>query len=173
MTLNFENESDRQFGFDPEKIASAVCRATLEAVRCPYEAEVSLLITDGEQIREMNRTYRGIDRETDVLSFPLQEYDAPGSFERFEDPEIQSDAFDPDSGELLLGDIVICADRVASQAREYGHSEKREFAFLVAHSMLHLTGYDHMEAEEREVMEDMQRKIMDMVQIPRDFQNPV
>ena len=121
----------------------------------------------------MNRTYRGIDRETDVLSFPLQEYDAPGSFERFEDPEIQSDAFDPDSGELLLGDIVICADRVASQAREYGHSEKREFAFLVAHSMLHLTGYDHMEAEEREVMEDMQRKIMDMVQIPRDFQNPV
>ena len=73
----------------------------------------------------------------------------------------------------MLGDIVICADRVASQAREYGHSEKREFAFLVAHSMLHLTGYDHMEAEEREVMEDMQRKIMDMVQIPRDFQNPV
>ena len=134
---------------------------------------MSLLITDGEQIREMNRTYRGIDRETDVLSFPLQEYDAPGSFERFEDPEIQSDAFDPDSGELLLGDIVICADRVASQAREYGHSEKREFAFLVAHSMLHLTGYDHMEAEEREVMEDMQRKIMDMVQIPRDFQNPI
>ena len=173
MTLYYEDESDRQFGFDPEKIASAVCRAALDAVGCPYEAEVSLLITDGEAIREMNRTYRGIDRETDVLSFPLQEYDAPGSFDRFEAPEIQSDAFDPDSGELLLGDIVICADRVVSQAREYGHSEKREFAFLVAHSMLHLTGYDHMETEEREVMEDMQRKIMDMVQIPRDFQNPV
>lgn len=168
MTVHFENESGHTFSFDPEKVAEDVINASLDAVGCPYEAEVSLLITDKDSIHEMNRTYRGIDRETDVLSFPLQEYDQPGNFDKFEDPKAESDSFDPDSGEFLLGDIVISADRVVSQAADFGHSEKREFAFLVAHSMLHLTGYDHMEEDERLQMEEMQRKIMDLVGIGRD-----
>jgi len=168
MTLNFENETDHTFEFDPEEVAKAVIEASLDDVKCPYEAEVSLLITDNDGIHEMNRNFRKIDKETDVLSFPLQDYGKPGDFSGFEDPGIRSDAFDPDSGELLLGDIVINKDRVISQAKEYGHSEKREFAFLVAHSMLHLTGFDHMEEGERLVMEEEQRKIMDMVGISRD-----
>lgn len=167
MTIHFENESGHVFPFDPEKVAEDVIRASLAEVGCPYEAEVSLLLTGEETVREMNRTYRGIDRETDVLSFPMQEYDRPGDFSRFEDPAVRSDSFDPDSGELLLGDIVICDSRVVSQAEEYGHSEKREFAFLVAHSMLHLTGFDHMEEEERRQMEEAQRRIMDRVRIYR------
>lgn len=168
MTINYEDECGHPFDFDPEDIARQVIEASLAEVGCPYEAEVSLLITDKDSIHEMNRYFRGIDRETDVLSFPLQDYDSPGDFSKFEDPAEESDAFDPDTGELLLGDIVISADRVVSQAKEYGHSEKREFAFLVAHSMLHLTGFDHMEDDERAEMEDRQRKIMDRVRISRD-----
>lgn len=169
MTISFENESGAEFDFDPEEVARQVTAAALEEVQCPYEAEVNILITDKDTIHEMNRTYRGIDRETDVLSFPMQNYDAPADFSGFEDEEIQSDAFDPDTGELMLGDIVISADRVRSQAKEYGHSEKREFAFLVAHSMLHLTGFDHMQEDERAVMEERQRKIMDRVGISRNL----
>jgi len=139
--------------------------AALLEVGCPYEAQVNLLVTDGEAIREMNRQFRGIDAETDVLSFPMQEYPAPGDFSQIR--EDGSDEFDPDTGELLLGDIVINAERVILQAEEYGHSEKREYAFLIAHSMLHLTGFDHMEDMQREEMEERQRRIMDAVGIPR------
>ena len=77
------------------------------------------------------------------------------------------DCFDPESGELTLGDIVISKEKVLSQAEEYGHSPKREYAFLIAHSVLHLTGYDHMEEEERQVMEQKQREIMERLDILR------
>lgn len=168
MTLNYENETDAVLDLQQESaeaLARRVIEAGLDIVDCPYEAQVSLLITDDEGIREMNRQFRSIDAPTDVLSFPLQEYPAPGDFSQID--EEGSDEFDPDSGELLLGDIVINADRVISQAEEYGHSQKREYAFLIAHSILHLTGFDHMEEEEREQMEELQRRIMDAVQIPR------
>ena len=134
-------------------------------MECPYEAQVNLLVTDSENIREMNRQFRGIDAPTDVLSFPLQEYPNPGDFSQID--EEGNDEFDPDTGELLLGDIVINAERVISQAEEYGHSQKREFAFLIAHSILHLVGFDHMEDAEREQMEERQKRIMDAVGIQR------
>lgn len=126
---------------------------------------MNLLITDGIQIREMNRSYRQIDEVTDVLSFPMQEYPSPGDFSAFTKNDCS--VFDPESGELLLGDIVINAERVISQAEEYGHSQKREYAFLIAHSLLHLVGFDHMEEEERREMEEHQKRIMEMVRIPR------
>ena len=113
----------------------------------------------------MNRDYRKIDSATDVLSFPLQEFQHPADFSVFSEDDCS--AFDPESGELMLGDIVVNAERVAEQAEEYGHSKKREYAFLIAHSLLHLIGYDHMEEDERLEMEDQQRKIMERVQIPR------
>ena len=168
MTLNYENETDAVLDLQQESaeaLARRVIEAGLDIVDCPYEAQVSLLITNDEGIREMNRQFRSIDEATDVLSFPLQEYPAPGDFSQID--EEGSDEFDPDSGELLLGDIVINADRVISQAEEYGHSQKREYAFLIAHSILHLTGFDHMEEEEREQMEEFQRHVMDAVKIPR------
>ena len=168
MTLNYENETDAVLDLQQESaeaLARRVIEAGLDIVDCPYEAQVSLLITDDEGIREMNRQFRSIDAPTDVLSFPLQEYSAPGDFSQID--ENGSDEFDPDSGELLLGDIVINVSRVISQAEEYGHSQKREYAFLIAHSILHLTGFDHMEEEEREQMEEFQKRIMNAVQIPR------
>jgi len=166
MTINFEDESNAGLDLPLEEIAEQVVSASLDFVGCPYESEISILITDDDRIREMNRSFRGIDSATDVLSFPMQDFPAPGSFDFLESANA-GDAFDPETGELLLGDIVINAGRVISQAQEYGHSLKREYAFLIAHSMLHLTGFDHMEEEEKEQMEQAQREIMERLQITR------
>ncbi len=127
-----------------------------------------MLLTDNEGIHELNRQYRGIDRPTDVLSFPNVDYDNPADFSVIED-HIE-DYFDPDNGELCLGDIVISVDRVYEQAGEYGHSVRREYAFLIAHSMLHLLGYDHMEPGDAAVMERKQEEILDRLGITRSEQ---
>lgn len=117
-----------------------------------------------EEIREMNREFRDIDRATDVLSFPMIAYESPADFAFLEEDE---SCFDPDTGELMLGNIVISKQKVVEQAEEYGHTVEREYAFLIAHSMLHLLGYDHMEEEERAVMEKKQREILDGLGITR------
>lgn len=166
MTFLVENETEQRFPFSLEDIMKLVCEAVLEEENCPYEVQVNLVLTDNEGIRELNREYRGIDRETDVLSFPNVDFQEEGVFDIDED--LEADYFDPDTGELVLGDIMISVDKLQEQARNYGHSEKREFAFLVAHSMLHLCGYDHMEEAEREAMERKQEKILTGIGITRD-----
>ena len=166
MTLFLENETDKIFAFDVEETARQVIEGVLDMEECPYETQVNVLLTDNEGIREYNREYRSIDRETDVLSFPNLEFETPGVYEMEEEQE--ADCFDPDTGELILGDIIISVDRVREQAESYGHSRKREFAFLVAHSMLHLCGYDHMEPEEAEVMEAKQEQVLASLGITRD-----
>lgn len=164
MSLYFEEEGDLTLPVDCEKLAEEVIEGALDYIGCPYEAEVNLLLTMNEQIHEMNRKFREIDRPTDVLSFPMIDYEQPGTFDFLEDcPE----CFDPESGELVLGDIVISKEKVLEQAKAYGHSLKREYAFLIAHSVLHLTGYDHMEEEERGIMEEKQREILEKLQILR------
>lgn len=164
MTLYIEEEGKVTLPFDVKETAELIVETALEYEGCPYEAEVNLLLTDDEEIRIMNREHRQIDRATDVLSFPMLDYQTPGDLS---DIEEQGDAFNPESGELMLGDIVISKDRVIAQAEEYGHSVRREYAFLIAHSMLHLLGYDHMEEEERRLMEDRQRGVMKKAGIPR------
>lgn len=166
MTLYVENETEREFPFSAQDTAELVCRAVLEEEGCPYEVQVSVVLADGGTVRGLNRDYRGMDRETDVLSFPNVDFPAEGVFEIQEDRE--ADYFDPGSGELVLGDIIISMDRVYEQARCYGHSVRREFAFLVAHSMLHLCGYDHMEEPERARMEEKQDRILNGLGITRD-----
>lgn len=151
--------------FDPETIAKQVMETVLDYENCPYEAEVCVTLTTDRQIHSINQEQRGIDRATDVLSFPMVEYPSPGQFDFLEDAQ---DCFDPDSGELLLGDIVISTERAESQAREYGHSVLREYAFLVAHSMFHLLGYDHMTEAEASVMEEKQREVMKILHISRN-----
>lgn len=166
MTFYVENETGVEYPFDVEATVETVAQAVLEAEGCPYEVQVNVLLTDNAGIRELNRQYRRIDKETDVLSFPNLEYEMPG---RFEIPQQQeADCFDPDSGELILGDIILSVDRISSQAEQYGHSLRRELAFLVAHSMLHLCGYDHMEPEEAAVMEQKQEQILTQLGITRD-----
>ena len=117
-------------------------------------AEVSVTLTDDAHIHELNKKYRGVDRPTDVLSFALTESDEP-TVEGGPETEI-------------LGDLILSVERVAAQAEEYGHSLKRETAFLTVHGMLHLLGYDHIENEDREEMEAEQRTVMDALGISRE-----
>ncbi len=171
MQIHIENEyTGSDFSeiiyFDCEKTASEVIARVLRNDGCPYEAEVNILFTGEDAIREINADTRGIDRATDVLSFPMHEYAAPGDFDELSPDSF--DDFDPESGNLLLGDIVLCIPRVKSQAEEYGHSTLREFAFLIAHSALHLIGYDHMEPEEERVMQEKQKEALDGLGLTRD-----
>lgn len=166
MIFCVENETGTEFPFSIENTGKIVAEAVLKRENCPYNASVNLVLTDIEGIRELNRDSRGIDRETDVLSFPNVDFEKPGEFSVPKDK--RADYFDPDTGVLLLGDICICADKVREQAQAYGHSLIREFAFLVAHSMFHLCGYDHIEEAEAEVMEKRQEEILDALGIKRD-----
>lgn len=157
MSFYIENETETEPFPDYERTLEKVVKEALLHEHCPYGAEVNLIITDNESIRALNRENRNLDKPTDVLSFPMNEYRHPGDF-----TEIDSSpyAFNPETDELLLGDIVISGEMAASQAEEYGHSIEREMAFLTAHSMLHLMGYDHEGDEERLVMEKKQEEIL-------------
>lgn len=167
MTFCVENETGAQFDFDPEEVAALVAKEVLRSEGCDREVEISLTITNDEGIQELNREFREIDRSTDVLSFPNVSYEEPGDFSVMEG-EQEVDLLNPDTGNIMFGDIVVNEDRVRSQAQEYGHSTKREFAFLIAHSMLHLCGYDHMEEDEAKVMEKKQSDVLNTLGITRD-----
>ena len=132
-------------------------RTAIETVGQLYgveNSEVSVTLTDNEHIHVINREYRGVDRPTDVISFALNES---------EEPEVVGG-----SEVNMLGDLIISLERAEEQAADYGHSVRREVAFLTVHGMLHLLGYDHMEDEEREEMETEQRFVMDKLGISRD-----
>jgi probable rRNA maturation factor len=131
---------------------------TIEGIR---SGEVDLTFTDDEGIRELNRTYRGIDRPTDVLSFPMREKSP-------EEPDIVWTDEEPDDGELdLLGDIVISVPQARRQSEEYGHSLEREIGFLFVHGFLHLIGYDHGNEEAEKVMFAKQEHILAEIGLTR------
>ncbi len=161
MTLSIETEITDCAGLDLEDMLGKVIKAAMLQEGCPFDVSASLLVTTDEAVREINREQRGIDRETDVLSFPAFEYPSPADFEA-----VKSDpfAFDPETGELMLGDIVISIDRAVSQAEAYGHTIYRELSFLIAHSVLHLIGYDHERGpEEEKLMFSKQEQILESI----------
>lgn len=166
MTSYVENETGVTFPFAIQGLLDKIMETVMDLENCPYETTVNLLLTDNAGIREYNREYRDMDRETDVLSFPNIAFEKEGDFSVVEQDE--ADYFDPDSGELLLGDIILSVDRVKAQAVEYGHSVLREFAFLTTHSMFHLCGYDHMSPQEAAVMEEKQEEVLRRLAIMRD-----
>lgn len=165
MNFIIEYETEDKFDFDCEEAARFAIEQSLDFLECPYEVQLNLTLTDNNGIHEINKEYRGIDRPTDVLSFPLVDYEEPNVFTGIE--ERAEDYFDLDTGELMLGDIIISIEKCKEQAEEYGHSVLREFSFLIVHSMLHLFGYDHMEDDERVVMEELQRQILNKAGILR------
>lgn len=165
MSFWLEEECKVPFDFAYDELAKQVVSFCLEHEAFPYEAEVNLTLTDDKGIHGINREYRQIDRPTDVLSFPMINYQKPGDFSCLE--EESEDDFNPDTGEALLGDIIISVDKVLEQAECYGHSPRREFAFLIVHSMLHLFGYDHMQEDEAALMETKQRTILEALNILR------
>lgn len=168
MSAYIENELKYDIPERFKEVVNEIIEAALDYIDCPYECELNVIFTDNEGIHEINKEFRDIDAPTDVLSFPMIEYEKPGSFDNLE--EASFDYFNQDSGELMLGDIILNVDRIKSQAEEFNHSIYRELAFLTAHSMLHLFGYDHMEEEERMVMEKKQEEILNMKGYTRDYE---
>ena len=164
MTLQIDYETDREIGIEYEELAKKVVQKVLDMEGCPYDAQVNLVLTDNEEIQRVNTEFREIAAPTDVLSFPMIPFETPADYAIVEEDESY---FDLDTDELLLGDIMISVDKVFAQAEEYGHSVTREFCFLVAHSMLHLLGYDHMTPNEAVVMENKQRTALDELGITR------
>ena len=164
MTIQIDYEAERKLDIDYEKLASEVAEHILETENCPYDVSVNLVITDNEEIKNVNQQFRSIGAPTDVLSFPMIPFETPADYSIIEDKD---EYFDLDTDELLLGDVMISVEKVYAQAEEYGHSVEREFSFLFAHSMLHLLGYDHMEPEEAAVMEAKQAKALKELGITR------
>ncbi len=165
MTLIFEKEVETNFDFNEEELAKEILDRFLDYIGCDWDVEAGLLITGNEAIRAINSEQRGIDSATDVLSFPMLSYEEPGNLSFIDEED--NDCFNPDSGELMLGDIVLSYDRILSQAEEFGHSVKREYSFLIVHSLLHLFGFDHIEEDDRAVMEEKQREFMEILGISR------
>jgi probable rRNA maturation factor len=142
ITISYNDSKD--YNEELEKLIRLVLNKGAELQHVPEDAEISVLICDGEFIHLLNRDYRGVDAPTDVLSFALNEGDEP------EDPE----------EEKALGDIVINMDRTIEQAKEYGHSKERETAYLAVHSLLHILGYDHYDPEEKKEMRRAEEEIL-------------
>ena len=167
MTILLEKETALDIGIEYEQIARQVICAALDYADCPYECEINILLSDNTGIQKINKQMRNMDMPTDVLSFPMIEFEREGDFSVVE-KDVPSN-FDTDSGELILGDIMISLEKVVTQAEEFNHSIKREFAFLLAHSMLHLFGYDHVTDREQERMEQMQEEILQGIGYTRDM----
>lgn len=147
-----------------EEIGSIIekaVKAALDFEKVEQKCDVCIIITDDENIHELNREHRAVDRPTDVLSFPMMEL-VPG--EKMVVNPLELD----ESGAVMLGDIVISIDRAKAQAEEYGHSEERELCFLTVHGMLHLLGYDHELGEEEEKLHfSHQEKILEAMGVRR------
>lgn len=157
-----ENEQDKlKFTQELEEIMQKAVATTLEVVGGGDETdfEVSILITDDNGIHEINKETRDIDAPTDVLSFPILEFD--------EDGVMIEESGDYDGELLLLGDIVLSLERAKAQAEEYGHTLEREVGFLTVHSTLHLLGFDHMEEPFTSVMRAREKEIMDIMDLHR------
>jgi len=144
MTIYYNYEAKVKLHMPWMNIISDVVNGTLNYMKFKKQAEVSVSVVDEDEIRELNKEFRDIDKVTDVLSFPIGD-------------------INPETKEVVLGDIVLCAQKIIDQANEYGHTRKRELAFLTCHSMLHLLGYDHMEDAERLEMEALQKDILNFI----------
>ena len=157
----FEDEQDKlDFTEEMENVIQRAVSTTMEVLECAdTDCEVSVLITDNEGIRKINRETRDIDAPTDVLSFPMIEFD--------DDGVMIEESGDYDGDLLLLGDIVILLEKAAAQAEEYGHSLLRELGFLTAHSTLHLMGFDHQGEEDTPIMRAHEKSVMDKMGLHR------
>ena len=163
MTITIDYETDLKLELPVEEIIHNVIEESIDYVECPYDFEVNVLLTDNEGIHQINLDMRDVDRPTDVLSFPEFEF-VPGEPPTEED----EDCFDIATGLLPLGDMVISVERVKEQAKEYGHSTKRELSYLVVHSVLHLLGYDHLdEGPQKAQMREREDAIMEELGILR------
>ena len=153
MNMQIDYETERELGIDYETLAVKVADKVLEMEKCPYDAQVNLVLTDNEEIERVNTEFRDIARPTDVLSFPMGEngvYDTNHS-----------------TGAKVLGDIVLSMEKAVEQADRYAHSLEREVGYLTAHSVLHLLGYDHEQGGmDRVRMREKEEQVMTQLGLP-------
>jgi len=158
MQILVGNQQSKMATTEPfEKIVRLVLEKAAQEFSLPDEVEVSVTFVDNEEIRQLNRGYRGVDSATDVLSFALNEEEQAGLI-----------PFANASDVHLLGDIIISLEKAVEQAAEYGHSVEREVGFLTIHGMLHLLGYDHQEEEETQEMRALEEKILQASGLTRE-----
>ncbi len=169
MKINIEyiDDENNVKDFDFEETARMIIAKVLEKHNFKYDADVSLSVVSEDEIRELNKEMRKLDKITDVLSFPNINFETEADFSVIDIDANYYDYFNPESDAVILGDIVICYKRAVEQAESYGHSVIRELSFLTAHSILHLIGYDHENDDERMRMESMQREVLDELNIKR------
>lgn len=167
VQINFQDEITEEINEEELALAKKVIEHILQKEGCPFDCEVNLTMTDNDGIQAVNKEFRDMDKPTDVLSFPNCDFDTPGEFSQFRDEDVYFDCFNPENDCFVLGDIMISRDKMLAQAEEYGHGVTREFAFLIAHSVLHLIGYDHMEEEEAKHMEAKQNEYLNDLGITR------
>lgn len=162
-----ENEQDivKLNKEDFDLIKNAI-HETLDNEGVEYSVEISVMVVDNNHIREINKETRNIDKKTDVLSFPMIEYEPFKTYkDLYKDYDFPIYYFNED--DLLLGDIVISADQCRIQAKEYNHSFKREIIYLTVHSTLHLLGYDHINPKEKKIMREKEKEILEILEIRR------
>lgn len=150
MDVLFENTTDIKVN---EKLINSVIAESLRYEGVSDNCEISVTIVDNDEIHSINLKHRGIDRPTDVLSFPLIDF--------------EKEPLPDDGSKIYLGDIIISIEKAEEQAKEYGHSLDREIGFLTAHSMLHLLGYDHMVEDEEKIMFKKQEEILNNLNLRR------
>ena len=146
------------FPKEREAIIKDVIEKVAEEEKLPFDIYVSCIVVDKEEIREINKDYRNIDKATDVLSFPALLFDE--SYKLLN--EITKKDYDPEFNAVFLGDMVLCYDKIKEQAKEYGHSEERELSYLTVHSMYHLLGYDHEDEKMKKDMRTKEEKILSL-----------
>ncbi len=161
MKISYLNQQDKfKVNLSLKHLIKKCAVAALKYMDFRTDVEISLVLTDNEGIRVLNKLHRDIDRATDVLSFPMFEYDEDGDI-------VEECAEFNNKGEILLGDIVISLERADEQSKEYGHSFQREVGFLTVHSMLHLIGYDHMTPDDEKEMFGYQEEILNEIGLER------
>lgn len=165
--VDYINDNNYSFDFDIEESFNLIAKYILEKHNFPEDAYLSVSIVDNDIIKELNSANRNIDSVTDVLSFPNMPMEKKADFDILNDSIIKAECYEYDTDSINIGDVVICYDRALEQANEYGHSVKREFCFLFAHSILHLIGFDHIDDNERMRMEEEQKVILDDLNITR------
>ncbi|AZV55800.1 rRNA maturation RNase YbeY [Clostridium sp. AWRP] len=147
-----------------EENIKGVIQCALKEENVNIPCEISVIFIDNEEIKNINRENRNIDKVTDVLSFPMLEYPEGSVFKQvYENYEFEES--DMDDGNLVLGDIALSLEKAEEQAQEFGHSFLREACYLTVHSVLHLLGYDHMEENDKKIMRQREEKILSGVKL--------
>ena len=168
LNIDYDKKLDKVFGFDVENISKRVLTEAMLVEKVPFDISINVSIVADKKIKSINISERNIDKVTDVLSFPVVDLKKPATYNVFyKNKKLDIDFLDLDTNTVFMGDIVINKNRVLSQSKLYNHSIKREYAFLLTHSFLHLVGYDHMKKNDEEKMCIEQEKILTKLRISR------